>query len=347
MSYSQNLKNLIRSTDPEVRSKIDAIQRTFVNARLLTPGQVFTSPALSTVSVQYRNESYIGDYLVPIVDVPRVAGTFFRYGKADRLTPHEDKIGPKGTPNEVTETRSQDTYSATPHALTNYLDNETLRNADRPLEEMTDLVEAVMDNLLLNKEIRKAELLTTAANYDAGNAVTLSGSSQWNSSTGGDPVGAFIAAGTALWNGNAPSDLWGWMGIDVYSVLRSHPAILDLFKYGGQSVGLADESMIAKFFGWKGLLVGTARKQTANEGQAPVYSRIWGKDAGVVRVARKPGIRAASFAYDFRVNGDPKTDVWYRPELGMSGGYQARVGFNEGLKIVANDTAYLIKAAVA
>jgi len=347
MSYSQNLKALIRSTNPEDRRKVESVQKRFVEARLLTPGQLFTSATMSNVSVQYKNDEYIGDVLVPIVDVAKVAGTYFKYGKGDRMTFHDDRIGSKGTPNEVSESRTTDTYSCTPRALTNFIGSESLRQQDAPLDEMMDLTESIVDNLMLNKEMRKATLLTTSGNYDAANVVTLSGSSQWNSATGGDPVAAILTAGTSLWMGNAPSDIYGWCGIEVYNVLRSHPAVLDLFKYGGQSVGLATEDMIAKFFGWKGLVVGKARRQTANEGQTPSYSRIWGKNMGVVRVARKPGIRAASFAYDFRVTGDPKTDLWFRPELGMSGGYQARVGFNEGLEVVANDTGYLIAAAIS
>jgi hypothetical protein len=344
---SKNVKALLRSTDPADRRVVDALQKKFINQRLLTPGQVFVSKTLSNVSVQYKNEDYIGDQLMPVVDVDQVAGTYFKYGKSDRLTSYDDSIGPNGTPNEISETRSTDTYACTPHALVNYLDNETMRQQDAPLDEMTDLSEAVMDNLLLNKEIRKAAILTTAGSYDAANVQTLSGTSQWNS-TAGDPVNVLLRATSSLWMGNAPSDIVGWCGLDVWNVLRAHPAILDLFKYGGgNGPALATEAMIASFFGWSKLLVGKARRQTANEGQTAVYGRVWGKHMGVVRVARKPGKRAASFGYDFRVSGDPKTDTWFDPKRGMSGSYACRTGFNEGLKVVANDTGALIVDAVS
>ena len=63
----------------------------------------------------------------------------------------------------------------------------------------------------------------------------------------------------ALFNGRGASKLLGWCSLDVWNVLSRHPAILDLFKYGGTAPGLATADMIAKFFGLDGMLVSKAR----------------------------------------------------------------------------------------
>lgn len=346
MEYVRNLKALIASPDPATRRLVEPVQRRLLESRLLTPGQVFSLPTLSNVSVQYKNEDYIGNMLMPRVSVSKTQAYYYKYGKADRLTPHDDEIGPRGTANEVTETRSKSALLLTDHALTNYLDNETMKQQDAPLNEMVDLVAAVNDGLALNKEIRIATVCTTAANFGS-NTSTLSGNSQWDSSVGGDPVKNLQDATSAIWIGNGPGDLIAYTGVDAFNALSRHPAILDMIKYGGTAPGLASADMIASIFGWSKLIVGKARRNIANEGLTASYSRIWGKDFGIVRVARTPGVRNVSFGYDFDLTGDPVTDLWFDPKYGKSGGYTSKVAFSEDLEVVAADAGYLFKAVVS
>ncbi len=120
--------------------------------------------------------------------------------------------------------------------------------------------------------------------------------------------------------------------------------MLDLFKYSKD--GLLAPQDIMRYFKIDEVLVGEARYDSANEGTTASYSRIWGKQLGIVRVAASPGIRNASFGYTFR-HGAKKTTQWFDPAVGIEGGYFNKVGLAEDHKIVAADTGYLYTTVIS
>lgn len=305
---------------------------------------VHSNTFLSNMSVQYANDEYIGERLVGLVPVGKRSDTYAIYPQRERFEFPDDSLGNRSKANEINESRSSDSYSVKDYGLSNFVAQDTLDNQDAIFDEMVDLVDACNEGIAFRRELRLASLLTTAANYGS-NTTTLAGSSQWDSGTGGDPIKDIQTAIAACWMGQGASDLLGFCSLSVFIVLQRHPAILDNLKY--QRTGLANRQEIANYFGLTDLLVSSSRKQTANEGQSASYSRIWGLDFGVVRVARRATRRSAHFASIFRMNGDPVTTQWQDPSVGVNGGYYAKVAVREDLKVVAAPTGYLIKSCVA
>lgn len=312
--------------------------------RAVSPGQVHSNAFMSNLSTQYRNDAYIGEQLMPVVPVPKFSDAIPTYDKRDRTAAPEDAMGSRSSANELSEDRGSDSYSLQPYALQNSVAASTIENEDPAFDEMLDLTEAINEALALRREMRIATACTTAGNY-AGNTVTLSGSDQWNSSAGGDPLDDIQTAVAACWQGMGPGEMVGFCSIDVFNALCRHQRLLDLFKYTGP--GLAKSDAIARELGLARLLVGAARKDTANSGQTASYSRIWGKHFGVVRVATRPALRNAAFGYTLRFRGHPITTQWFDPTKGLSGSYMAKVGSFEQQKVIAGTTGYLIVDAIA
>lgn len=310
----------------------------------VSAGSVHSNTFLTNMSVQYANDAYIGERLVSVVPVDKRSNSFAIYPQRERFEFPDDSIGSRSRPNEINESRTSDNYSVKDYALSNFVSQETLDNQDAIFDEMVDLVEACNEGILNKRELRVASSLTTASNY-SGNTTTLSGSNQWDSGAGGNPIKDIQTALAGTWMGFGASSLVGFCSLSVFVVLARHPTILDNLKY--QRTGLATRTEIANYFGLSDLLVSAARKQTANEGQTASYSRIWGLDFGIVRVAQRATRRSASFASLFRMNGDPVTTQWQDPAIGKNGGYYAKVGVSEDLKIVAAPTGYLIKSCVS
>ena len=343
-SYLARAKAALRSSDPKVIAAVKAANAGILNIKLLTPGAVHNNSTLSNLSVQYANEAFIGTRLMPVLTVSELSNIYFKMGKNDRRAIPNAEVGTRSSPNETNETRSTGTYSCQPYALMNFVSDLTIKNQDAPLDEMMDSVASVNDDIDFNTEKKIATLLPTTGNHAASNTVTNSGASQWNSSTGGNPILDIQTAIDACEMGTGATKLLGFCGTEVARTLQRHPAMLDLFKYNGQ--GLVPMTQIAQWFGLDDILVGKARENTANEGQTAVSARLWGKHFGIVRVAETPGKRVACFGFTFRM-GDKVTSQWYDPKPGMSGGYYNKVGVAEDYKVVANDTGYLISAAVA
>lgn len=310
----------------------------------VAPGSVHSNTFLSNVSLQYANDEFIGERLMPVVPVTKRSDSWPTYPKRERLAGPDDLMGERSEANELNETRGSDNYSVSDYALKNFVAGTTIENQDGAFNEMADLTEALLDVLALKREKRIATVLTTAANF-SGNTVTLAGADQWNSAGGGDPIKQMQDAHAACWHGRGPGDFWGYASLDVWNVIARHAATRDLFKY--VTSGLVTPTMVAAEVGLAGILIGAAREDTANSGQTAAYSRIWGKHFGIVRVARRPTLRNAAFGYTVRLAGDPVTNQWYDPAKGKAGGYYSQVGFSEQHKVAAGDTGYFIKDCIA
>lgn len=341
-------ENYVTSVDAARHSSDHRLVRAWDSANLslkdIAPGVVHQNATLSNLSVQYANEMYIGEDLMPLLQVFKESDVYYSYGQSDRLQYPDDEMGSRGQANEIQETRSTSTYVCRPYGYSNFVSRMTLTNEDAPLNEMVDLVEAIAEGLSFRREQRIAGVLTTAANFGA-NTTAIVAANRWDTVTGGDPIADIQAATAAIWQGRGPSTLIAYCSLDVYHVLSRHPAILDLFKYNGSSPGLATPDMIARFFDIDRLLVGKARQDIATEGQAANYTRIWGDVFGIVRVARRASVRNAVFGYTFR-HGSIQTAVIYDALKGHGGGYTAQVSLSEVHQVVAAPTGFLITTPI-
>ncbi len=344
MSYTQQIKALIRSTDPKAKALVKRVNDELLAMKATSGAVVHNNTTLAQASIQYKNDDFIGLQLMPVVEAPHKSDDYIIYSKRDRLAGPDDVMTKRARPNEINESRSTATYAMRDYALMNYVDNETLRDQDAPLDEKVDLIEAINDVLALKREQRIAAILTTGANF-AGNTAVLSGTDQFDNAGNVSIIQKIQDGIAATWNGAGPGDLVGYCSLDVWNVMARNTNLRGLFNYVKD--GLATTDMVARYLGLSKILVGAARQDTANEGQNAAYSRIWGKVFGVVRVARSPSRRNASFGYTFRLNGDPITDLWYDQAVGKSGGWYGRVGFSEDYKIVAPDTGFLYTAVIA
>ena len=329
--------NTRRNRAPEEKQK----WQEYASAKGVGTDAVAHDPVLTAMSVQYANAMFIGTELMPVTPVPSKSAQYFTFPQGQRHSFPDDTGTPDGEAREIEETRSKANVNLSTYMLKNKVDAETLQEQSEPLDEMMDMVDAVNEGLAFKRELRIAAVMQAAGNYSTSNKTTPSAANKWDSPGGGAPVSVIKSAVSALWNGRGQSEIVGWCGRDVFDVLCQHPAILELFKF--VEGGLATPEMIAMMFGMDRLLVGSARKDTANEGQgSPSYSRIWSNYFGVCRVANTPTRRNASFGKTFRYQGDPVTLEWFDAKKGKGGSFHTKVGIDEQHAVIAADTGYLV-----
>lgn len=312
--------------------------------RAVAPSAVHSDGFMANMSIMYKNDEYIGEQLMPVVPVVHRSDKFPTYSKRNRAAVPSDVVSGKSQVNEITESRGSDNYSVTDYALQNWVEQTTIENQDSPFDELLDITESVNEGLALNREIRIAAILTSTSNFGT-NYTTLAGADQWNSGAGGNPIKNIQDALAACWSGAGPGDFMGYCSLDVWNVLARHAQNLDLFKY--TVPGLTKMDKLAQELGLAKILVGAARKDTANAGQTASYSRIWGKHFGVVRVARRPTLRNAAFGYTPRMKNDPTTQQWFDKSAGAKGAYFSKVAVSEQHKVCASDTGFLLENAIA
>lgn len=308
--------------------------------RAVTAGTVHVNTVLSTFSVMYTNDEYIGDRLMPVVSVPDRGGIFYKYPKRERFAYPDDKLGQRARANEIDASRTTDNYAVSDYGFSNFLDLDALHHQDAPLNEMLDLLEAINDGIAFKREKRIASVVQTSGNY-GGN--TANAATKWDTaSTGGSIRADIAAADSAIWRGRSPTKKIGVTTIDNWnSCILNNPAIIEAIKY--TQTGVLTAQLVAGFFGLDDLLIGRAREDTANIGQTASYSRMWSTDFfSILTVAIRPTIRSLHFGSTFRINGDPVTNEWQDPSVGKRGGVMARVAVSEDHKLVAGDAAFFI-----
>lgn len=309
-----------------------------------TSGAILHNYVLDTLSVAYQNDAYIGERLMPTVNLNgRLAASYYSYGKRDQLAYPDDSMADRANANELTRTKSLVNVSLTPRALREYVDNLTLNNPEQPLNELTEAGANALEGLAFLKEKRIAAVVGAAGSYGS-NTGAIAAASRWD--VGGDPVADIIGMTPGIWSGRGPTKLVAFTSLSVWNVLRQHPRILDLFKFNGSAAGLASPTMLANWFGFDELLIGSSWQDTANEGQSAAYGRIWPDVFGAIRVSANPGTRSAAFGATFQDRAQAELDVTYSSERGTDGGWYARAKVSDSSVIIAADAGWLLTTPI-
>lgn len=351
------VKDLRGSRDPHERALYERTRDQLVRELGLTvnahgklarnsiqPGVVHTDTFMSELSVKYANDEYIGDRLMPIVTVGKRSDLFAKYNERDQLAAPDDEVGPEGHVNTVERGRSSDNYSVKDYALKDKISQETLDNQDDVFDEMLDLVLDLTDSTLLKMEKRIAAIVMSTASYAA--SQTHGAGTKWDDATGGSIVADLLTAVSETWMGSGRTQLVGVCGIAVWNVIANNAAIKGLFQYVRE--GLATTDAVARYFGMDAILVGRAREDTANIGQAESDARIWAtKNFAVLRVAERPTKRSAHFGSTFQ-HGARKQNQWVDPEPGPGVGViYNKIGVSQDHKVVADKAGYIVTAVIS
>ncbi|MEQ8819741.1 MAG: major capsid protein [Sumerlaeia bacterium] len=307
---------------------------------------VHNDVALTNVSVAYRNPMLAASLLAPEVLVRRQSNKYFVYDpQRETARQTRDDRAPGAEANEIDFALSSDSYFCGDHALESVIPDEERDNADSPLAPDVDRTEFLTEKILLNQEIGLAELLRTAPEIPG---VTLAGNDQWSDSANSDPADDIETARDAIAGATQTVPNTLILPPAVYQKLRHHPKIAERVKY--IRLGIPGPAELAEFFDVERVIVPRAMVNTAARGQAPVLEDVWGKDAFLLSVPSRPGLKSIAPVLTF---------VWARAEGSLQGtsvqtwreerrkSTMIRVQKYYDQKLVAPAAAYAIRSAVA
>jgi len=344
MQLRANPAARIATKDREVYDKVHEAQRALVQMRDVAGAPPHVDASLSTLSIRFQNEDYIGTGIMPIAVVAKQSDKYSVYNDRDYLAYPNADIGPQGQVQQLSTNISQsNSFYCAGKALEEYVDMDNISNADAPLDLLGNANYKANDGLEWNREKDIAAILTATGNYGT-NYNTLGAGSEWDSVGGGSPVKDIQDAVGSCLGGPGPTQLVGWCGFNVYKVLARHPEVRDLYKYTGS--GLASPMLLAGIFGLDKLLVGKAWQDTANPGQTIGLDRIWGEYFGVARVSNVPKKDNYSFGFCFDWEGK-QTQLTYDQRKSRRGGYYVKVSDAWQPKVVASRAGFLITNCLA
>ncbi len=249
-------------------------------------GQPFVIvPALTRIAMAVSNEDYIADLVCPRVSVP---GELFQYTKVttkDRFQHPDDLINRTGKLNELEFAQSNETDRTIDRGLAAPVPLVDVERAGQAnyADPRGNAVENLTQVMLLNREVRVADLIFGAGNYDAGLKLTLDGQAgkyYFDDATNGDPIGYLEDAANAMMI--RPNTLT--VGPDVWLGIRKNPKVISRLYGSASTRGTALAADIAAELGLDQVLIGKAWRDGAKKGQAGAYARVWGNFAALTRI---------------------------------------------------------------
>lgn len=312
-----------------------------------------SDPELQAVAMAYRWPGGIADLVTPRVPVGAPAFEWWLHDRSEELTLPDTRIGRKGQLNQVEFSAEKKTDSIIEYGLSSPVPQYDMLPGVRPswYNPRARAVTGVMKLVELRREKRAADLYFNAATYPTGNKQTLSGTSQFTHADS-RPVKLLLETmdnmvmrpNTFVFN--EP----GW------TAFRRHPEVTGALVSAANgntpitsSIGaMASEQAVKDLFQIENLFIGKSRINTANKGQTPALSRLWGNHLAMYYMdpdAFTPDANTITFGLTAQF-ADRIARSFLAEEMGLLGGEHVVAG--EMLKelIIAPDLGYLFSNVV-
>jgi hypothetical protein len=309
-------------------------------------------PVYSAIAIGYRNPdvNLIADRILPRRPVAS-RFSWLSYNLADRFSVPTTKVGRKGRPNQVEFSSTEIPDEVDDFYLDDGVPNRDIGEAEEQrarglsgYDPIATATEGLTDLILLDREIRAANLVFALNTYAADKRITLSGTGQFSDTTNSDPIGVINAAldATLVFRPNIMV-----IGRQAWTRLRSHPHIVNACRGNSTGRGNVTRQEVADLFELAEVVVGDSVLNTAKRGQSATIARAWGKHIALLYVNRQAGPQTG-VTFGFTAQNGARTQKMFEdPNMGGEGGQMVRVG--ERLKeiIAARDVGYFIQNAVA
>jgi hypothetical protein len=266
----------------------------------LTAKDLHIDQLLTTLSLAYRNPSYIADMIFPIVPVKKQSDKLISYDQSHWFR-DEARLRAPGTKSQGGgwSVDTSATYFCDRFSYRHEIDDETRDNADAPFNLDSEATDFVTDKMQMRREVACATDFFTTSIW-TGDKVGGTDFTQWSDYANSQPLIDTTTYRDTVEGriGREPNKLV--IGKQVWSSVKWHPDLVDTIKYTQKGqVSLDLFTSLAEF---DSTLVGRALKTTDPEGTAEAsvsYSRVWGKHALMLYVPARPSLMTPAAGYTF------------------------------------------------
>jgi hypothetical protein len=307
-------------------------------------------PEYTAIAMAYQNNAVIADAVLPRTPVGKKEFVYYLATQADAYTIPDTKVARRSSPNQVEFSATSVASFTQDYGLDDTIPQDDIDNAPPNFDPVARGVATLTNLILLDREVRVANLVFNTASYAAGLTSTLSGTSQWSDYTNSDPISVIMnALDTPLIRPNVAV-----FGRQTFSKLRMHPkvvqAVLGVANTGaGQAAGAVSRQAIADLFELDEVLVGAAFFNSAKKGQTATYGRVWGKHAAFIYRDTNALVGQKTVTFGFTPQfGTRIAGSWpVKENAGIKGGNKYRVGESVNELITCPDVGYFFQNAVA
>lgn len=267
-----------------------------------TRSAVHVDRPLTNISVAYaRSIGFVGRQVFPAVPVANKSDTYFKYDKGDWLRAEAERRAP-GTESAGGGFRlTTASYNANVYAFHKDVDDQTLANADSPLNLRSDAARYATRKIVLQSEIDwQSEFFTTGqwGTDRTGVGATPTGTQflQFDQS-GSDPIGEVTSSNLDVEaaTGYHPNVVVAQSR--VTRAIKNNSDVIDRIKY--TETGIVTTDLLAAVFDVDAYFNASAVQNSANEGATDSVDYVLGKDLLTVYRAPSPSLMEPSGGYTF------------------------------------------------
>jgi len=340
------------------------------------PSALYVDPILTQLSTGFQPEQLYGFRLFPETPVRTKSGQYRTYDRSDWLI-HRSRREPGTIANEVGARKwSVDTFSTQEHSLQSPIYDEERQQllsqggladpvfgGDLQIDPEADATTYITRSILLEHELKVANMIRNAANYAANHKTTLTSGAtgtQWSNyalATAGDvntaysnPVNDIKTAIQRIYldTGRYPNTMI--IPFDATGIIENHPRVVARYTY----TNVFDPEAWKLIMGLPAALalnvftVDSKYNTADNVDATESIATFWGQDVWVGIVDDQPGQKTKTFGKTFaQIYPDGSTkpterwrEEWRKADL-------VRTNYAYDLKIVSATAGYLITSAVA
>jgi len=272
----------------------------------LTSSNVHNDKILANLLIGWRFDDFVWEEVSGKIKTDgRESDEYITLNKKNNLSKDAGVIAP-GDPSPIKGLGiSTDSFTMNEYAISTFLADRTIKNADAPLKQQLRNAAAVS---VMDDVQRKMEFDVAAAVFDTSIWDTdITGSTttddathriQWNDYNSSTPVDDFIDGKSVIRKATAKTPNRAIINDDVWDALQRNPEILVCL--GAQERGFVTIDMLAQFLGLDKVVVGSTSYNSANEATTdPTITSIWGKNALLYYYTPAPQMLSTSSVLTF------------------------------------------------
>ena len=282
-----------------------------------TTTDVHVNVPLTNMSVAYIQDqkAFRAAEIFPLIPVQKMSDKYFYYTK-DYWFTNEAKVRGEGAETEGTGygIDSSNSYGCQVYGLHKDIGDQTMANADVPLNMQRDAALFLTQKLLLAREkvfvdncfTPDKSPTTWATEYEGyAHGASQLDFVQWDDTTYGTPIQDIrkYRLAMAAATGFTPNTLV--LGPHVFEALIQHPDVLERIKYGGTpgSPAVVSEQALAQVFDIDRVVVPMAVMNSAAEGATASIDFMYGRHALLCYSNPAPSLLTPSAGYTFAWTG--------------------------------------------
>lgn len=308
-----------------------------------TSHDVHVDKMLSEMAIDYKPDGLIVQDIFPIVEVGKQSDLYPVFGRQDRLRRQDTARAPGARANPITRTVGSGSYFAPNYSLRYPTTIEDRVNADPVFAAKLydEAAEYLLDHLLLDWEIRVADMVTNTSNVGSSSAVN----SAWSGGAG-NCLGDVNTAKDNLEDANGVKCTDITFGQEAWRSFRRDSTVRNLIFGTNNGGGYPNTAQVAELLDVDRVHVGRAYKDSSQEGQSEDLNTVWGDNVLFYHRPESAARNRPSYGYSFRWTGPMLLNmtVMRHPYDTHTQSEDIEVGYYQDEKITGQSYSFLLTA---